>query len=201
MVRTADMKTKTLSGNTAVNFSAGVSYAGDGQQLGHADVHELISVVEDSGSANVTEHFDLDTGQKDTHYDAGRIKLKSTSNYTASVALTVTYKYFDHSAGDFFTVDSYSAIDYADIPKVGDLELRSCVDFRPRTGNAGAVFTGTGAVTAFCPTRFSQFETDIQFYLPRIDKVFLDAKGNFGVAGGVPARYPEAPEIPSDSMH
>ena len=55
-----------------------------------------------------------------THYDLGRIKLKTTSNYTAAVALTVTYKYFSHSAGDFFTVDSYTGqVDYADIPKVG----------------------------------------------------------------------------------
>ena len=202
MVRTLDHKTKTLSGNTAVNFSAGVSYTGTGQKLGHADVHQLVSVTEGSGGANVTEHFNLDTGQRDTHYDAGRITLKPTSNYTAAVALEVTYKYFDHSsAGDFFTVDSYAAIDYEDIPKHGDLELRSCVDFRSRTGDAGSVFTGTGAMPTVVPTRFSQFETDIQFYLPRIDKVFLDSKGNFGVAGGVPARYPDAPEIPSDSMH
>jgi hypothetical protein len=203
MVRTLDHKTKTLSANTSVAFLASNNpvYTGTGMKLDHADVHELVSVVETVGSANVTTHFELDNGQRDTHYDAGRIKLKTTSNYTAGVNLTVTYKYFDHSAGDFFTVDSYAAIDYEDIPKHGDLELRSCVDFRPRTGNAGAVFTGTGAVTAFCPTRYSQFETDIQFYLPRIDKIYLDSKGTFGVAGGVPARYPEAPEIPSDSMH
>ena len=203
MVRTLDMKTKTLSGDTSVAFLASNNpdYTGTGMKLDHADIHELVSVVETTGSVDVTTHFELDNGQRDTHYDAGRIKLKTTSNYTAGVNLTVKYKYFDHSAGDFFTVDSYAAIDYEDIPKHGDLELRSCVDFRPRTGNAGAVFTGTGAVTAFCPTRYSQFETDIQFYLPRIDKIYLDSKGTFGVAGGVPARYPEAPEIPSDSMH
>ena len=209
-IRTATHKTKTLSGNTAVNFSAGVTGGYDGaasshprgQYLGHADVHELVSVVETSGGANVTTHFELDTGQRDDYYDRGSVKLKSTSNYTAAAALTVTYKYFSHSAGDFFTVDSYTGqIDYTAIPKIGDIELRSAVDFRPRVADAGGAFTGTGAITAHAPTRFTQFETDIQFYLGRIDKVFLDSKGNFGIAGGVPSRYPEPPEIPSDSMH
>jgi len=59
MVRTLDHKTKTLSGNTSVNFNAGVSYAGTGQQLGHADIHTLVSVTETSGGADVTEHFNF----------------------------------------------------------------------------------------------------------------------------------------------
>ena len=202
VIRTLDQKTKTLSSNTAVAHNAGVTWTGTGQALGHADIFELVSVVETSGSANVTEHFDLDNGQKGTHYDIGRVSLKTTSNYTAAVALTVTYKYFSHSAGDFFTVDSYTGqVDYSLIPKYGRQELRSAVDFRPSVSNAGGNFTGTGAQTAFAPTRYSQFETDIQFYLPRMDKVYLNSKGVFGVAEGVPARDPATPEIPSDAMH
>jgi len=202
MIRTLGQKTKTLSGNTAVAFNAGTDFTGTGQALGHADVHELVSVVETSGSANVTTHFELDNGQRDDYYDVGRIKKKTTSNYTAAVALTVTYKYFSHSTGDFFSVDSYTGqIDYSAIPKLGDIELRSAIDFRPRVGNAGGNFTGTGAITAVAPVRFSQFSTNIQYYLPRIDKIYLDSKGVFGVAPGVPAVFPVEPEIPTDSMH
>ena len=201
-IRTANHKTKTLSGNTAVNFNSGTDFTGTGQALGHADVHTLVSVTETSGGANVTTHFELDNGQRDDYYDLGRIKLKTTSNYTAAVALTVTYKYFSHSAGDFFTVDSYTGqIDYEDIPKINGIELRSAVDFRPRVSNAGGNFTGTGASIAVAPSRFTQFETDIQFYLGRVDKVYLDSKGNFGNTAGVPARYPAPGDIPSDSMH
>ena len=201
-IRTANHKTKTLSGNTAVAFNAGTSFTGTGQSLTKADVHELVSVTETSGGADVTTHFDLDNGQRDDFYGVGRVKLKTTSNYTAAAALTVTYKFFTHGAGDFFTVDSYTGIiDYDKIPKVSGIELRSAVDFRPRQDDSGGNFTGTGAVVTVPPTRFSQFETDIQFYLPRIDKVYLDSAGIFGIAAGVPARYPEPPEIPSDSMH
>ena len=209
-IRTATHKSKTLSSNTTSAFAAGVTggYAGTvagyekGQALGHADVYELVSVIENVGSANVTEHFDLDKGQRDDYYDLGYIKLKSTSNYTAAVALNVTYKYLSHTAGDFFTVDSYPAtVGYENIPKVSGIELRSAVDFRPRVANAGTAFTGTGAIIAVAPSRYTQFETDIQFYLPRIDNVYLDSKGVFGIAPGVPSRYPEASSIPSDSMH
>ena len=202
-IRTGTHKSKTLSSNTAVAFNASTDFTGAGQALGHADVHELVSVVETSGSANVTEHFELDNGQRDDFYDLGRVKLKTTSNYAATKALTATYKYFIHGAtGDFFTVDSYTGvIDYEDIPKQSGIELRSAVDFRPRISNAGTNFNTTGGNLSVAPTRFTQFETDIQFYLPRIDKVYLNSKGVFGVAAGVPARYAEEPDVPNDSMH
>ena len=201
-VRTANHKTKSLSVNTSVAFNAGTDFTGIGQSLQKADIHELVSVVENVGGADVTTHFDLDNGQRDDFYGVGRVKLKTTSNYTAAKALDVTFKFFTHGVGDFFTVDSYTGvIDYDKIPKVNGIELRSAVDFRPRQDDSGGNFTGTGALVTVPPTRFSQFETDIQFYLPRIDKVYLDSAGIFGIAAGVPARYPEPPEIPSDSMH
>ncbi len=202
-IRTANHKTKTLSSNTSSAFSTSDDFTGTGMALGHADVYELVSVEETSGSVDVTEHFELDNGQRDDFYDVGRVKIKTTSNYDTSVTgLTVTYKYFTHSTGDFFTVDSYTGqIDYEDIPKINGIELRSAVDFRPRIDNSGGNFTGTGAIVAVAPTRYTQFETDIQFYLPRIDKVYLDSKGVFGVSPGVPARYPAQPDIPSDAMH
>ena len=204
-IRTANHKTKALSGNTDIAFNAGTDYSSilPANSLQKADVHELVSVVETSGGADVTTHFDLDNGQRDDFYGVGHITLKSTSNYTATAALTARFKFFTHStAGDFFTVDSYTGqIDYDKIPKISGIELRSAVDFRPRQDDSGGNFTGTGAVVSVAPSRFTQFETDIQFYLPRIDKVYLDSNGVFGIAEGVPSRYPEPPEIPSNSMH
>jgi hypothetical protein len=205
VIKTTDHKTKTLVVNQAVAFNALDDFTGTGMALGHADIYRIVSVEETVGSADVTEHFDLDNGQTDTHYGIGRVKLKTTSNYTAtssnSVALTVTYDYFSHSSGDFFTVDSYVGIDYADIPKHDGVELRSAVDFRPRVSNAGGNYTGTGAQTAFAPIRYSQFETDIQLYLARMDKVYINSAGVFGVSPGVPSRNAKAPGIPKDAMH
>ena len=39
--------------------------------------------------------------------------------------------------------------------------------------NAGGNYTGTGAQTAFAPTRFSQFETDLQFYFLKRNELLL----------------------------
>ena len=67
------------------------------------------------------EHFQIDNGQRHSHYGLGRIKLKATSNYTVDYnqdnSFLIEFDYFDHSgAGDFFNVDSYNNIPYDDIP-------------------------------------------------------------------------------------
>ena len=166
-----------------------------------------------AGSRIVTNDFTLDTGQRDNFYDIGRL-VRKPNTIAPTGRLIAICDYFTHGTSDFFNVDSYSSINYKEIPTYsatlvdpefaepsGEFDLRDTVDFRPRVADAGGAFTGTGAITAHAPTRFTQLETDIQFYLGRIDKVFLDSKGNFGIAGGVPSRYPEPPEIQSDSMH
>ena len=51
---------------------------------------------------------------KDNFYDIGRIVRKGNA-VAPTGRLTVVYNYFEHGAGDFFTVDSYS-IDYKEIP-------------------------------------------------------------------------------------
>ena len=65
---------------------------------------------------------------------------------------------------------------------------------------AGDNFTGTGAITKLCPEPATTFTTDIQYYLNRRDKVFLDKNGEFGVVEGVPSLNPELPDDPKDAM-
>ena len=64
----------------------------------------------------------------------------------------------------------------------------------------GDNFSGTGTVLANCPTPASTFTTDVQYYLNRLDKIFLDSKGNFNVIKGVSALNPELPDSPKESM-
>jgi hypothetical protein len=199
IIVTKDHKSKTLVVDQTTVL-APASFAGSPSpsvNLQHCDVLRINSIME--GTDNVTEHFDFNNGQTDTHYDVGSIQLKTTTNYTVNSDLTVKYDYFDHSVGDFFTIDSYS-IDYADIPSHNGIELRSAIDFRPRMKNAGVGFDGDGAVFASCPRPNTQFETDIQYYLNRIDKVYLDKDGEFGVLEGVSDLNPKEPGTPKDAM-
>ena len=101
-----------------------------------------------AGSKNITDRFTLDTGQRDNFYDISRIVRKG-GKPTPVGRLLVVCNYFAHGTGDFFSVDSYSGIDYTTIPTYtstrvdpevrapsGEFDLRDTVDFRPRVADA-----------------------------------------------------------------
>ena len=198
--RTLEHKTKTLVANHGVVLPSAATYTSP-VNLDHCDVLRIVSIQEAVGAQDVTEHFDFFNGQTDTYYGVGTVQLKTTTNYTVTGDLNVVYDYFDHGAGDFFTIDSYTGqAAYEDIPSHSGIELRSAVDFRPRMNNGGGNFTGTGSAVGHCPRTNTQFETDIQYYLNRIDKVYLDKDGDFGVLEGVADLDPRDPGTPKDAM-
>ena len=73
------------------------------------------STVADSDDTDVTDRFDLDTGQRDNFYDLGRLVRKKGAQAPTG-RLLVNFKFFTHGAGNFFSVDSYSGFDYGSIP-------------------------------------------------------------------------------------
>ena len=195
-------KTKeTITGQT-ITANGSASYG-----LGRADAIELTTITDVNGS-DIKDKFVLDTGQTDSFYDESKIILKG-GEVVPNGAMTVAFKYWSHGSGDYFTVDSYPSADYVDIPsfsgKQGAVELRDCVDFRPTKGSGspttGNEFgTGTGPDTSGCPLPGSIMINDITYYLPRIDKVYINRDGEFNVVEGVAAKNPAAPEDPEDAM-
>ena len=194
----ATEKTKTLQANHTEVKSAGATI-----QLGKADIYRLVSiVVNDSNGEDVTGRYRLDNGQRDNVYDRGRLLLNPGATLPSG-NLLVTYDYFDHGSGDYFSVDSYDGvIDYSDIPEFispttgKQYSLRDCLDFRPRVNDAGngySVFT-----EMVIPDE--DIQVDFEYYLPRIDKVFLDSEGNFKVKEGVASLNPSLPDDPADGM-
>ncbi len=100
-----------------------------------------------AGSKDITSRFTLDTGQRDNFYDISRI-VRKPAKPTPVGRLLIVSNYFSHGTGDFFRVDSYSAIDYKEIPTytatrvdpdvrepTGEYDLRDTVDFRPRVAD------------------------------------------------------------------
>lgn len=196
--RTLKHKQKSLISNHTVVLNSSLDFS-QFNHLDHCDVQSIVSVIENG--QDVSKHFDFDNGQRDTHYATSAIKLRVDTNFTVTGDLDVTYNYFDHGTGDFFTIDSYTGqVDYEGIPSHDGIELRSAVDFRPRMNNGGTNFTGTGASVTTCPRPNTQFTTDIQYYLNRIDKVYLDKAGEFGVLKGVSDLNPSEPGTPKDAM-
>ena len=101
-----------------------------------------------AGSKDITNRFTLDTGQRDNFYDIARI-VRKPAKPTPVGKLLIVANYFAHGTGDFFSVDSYSGVDYKEIPTYtatrvdpevrepsGEFDLRDTVDFRPRVKDA-----------------------------------------------------------------
>ena len=127
-----------------------------------------------------------------------RIKLK-TGAIKPTANLTIDFDYFEHGSGDYFDVDSYNAqVDYENIPSYtsdhngATYELRDSLDFRPRVEDASTInsggtdrqFDGTGASVVEVPEFNSVISSDLEFYLSRIDKIFMTREGEFKVVEG-----------------
>ena len=124
--------------------------------------------------------------------------------------------YFDHGSGNFFTVDSYTSIDYTEIPvytatrvdpevaePTGEYDLRDTVDFRgPRefdiAGSTATIqnetthnvtstsfefqarsFVGSGSSVINIPKDNSNFQYDFDFFVGRVDSLFVNNRGEF----------------------
>ena len=214
----ATEKQKTLVSDYNLNITSPNATPGNYDTLGKADIFTLkgvymstsTSVNATTSSQNVTDRYELDNGQRDNFYDVGRIKLK-TGQPAPTGRLLVVFDYFTHGAGDYFSVDSYTGqIAYDEIPtyqsRFEAFALRDTLDFRPRVRDDGTSYVNdvgnniTGASLVEIPRIGDNVRTDFDFYLARIDKLYLDAKGNFGVVKGVSSLTPNAPKDPDDAM-
>ena len=155
---------------------------------------------------DVTNNFSLDKSQKNEYYDYSKI-IRSASSAEPSKKLLVIFDYYSvpsNDSGDLYTVLSYDKERFlSDIPSIGtNLDRASdTLDFRPR-------------VSPFTVTNSSPFDIDSRnfgsdpkllltpnegcvlgynYYVPRIDKIYLDKLGNFVVEKGVPSPKPKPP--------
>lgn len=194
-------KTNTTLAKT-INVTNGDAASYD---LDKADIIEIVSIM-DSASPSVDhkDSFTLDNGQRDNFYDEGKI-IKNAGTATLPTGnMVVTFKYYDHGAGDYFCVDSYPTSDYAQIPTFsatsGNLQLRDCIDFRSRKSDVANNFTGTGASLCGAPKPGHALTADISYYLPRVDKLVMKRDGEFEIIKGVPSEYPQPPADREDGL-
>jgi len=220
----AGSKSKTLNSNQTLQVSTeAAATASGGVSIGKADVTAINSVYmaanfstdATTGDTDVTDRFDLDTGQRDNFYDIGRLKLK-TGALAPTGRLLINFNFFSHGTGDYFDVDSYAGVvDYEDIPSFTSTttgkvyELRDSLDFRPRVDDASTInsggqdrsFDGTGSSTVDVVKFETDITSDFEFYLQRVDKIFIDKEGNFKVLKGASSLTPEIPGVLDNAMH
>jgi hypothetical protein len=119
---TSDTVTNETSTNTSTNSRA------------------VSAVLEDS--KDITSNWLLDDGQRDGYYGLASIKRKAGRPVPTN-KLLVIFDYFTASSGNFFTVNSYSDLEFENIPTYipnvtdssglepdGEIELSDAIDFR-----------------------------------------------------------------------
>ena len=172
----------------------------------------------ENGSTDITVQFQLQPGQDSYYYDVSRL-VRGRSYSQPRHQLAIVFDYFKHeSSGDYFNAQSYVGIDYSQIPnwkpEGGIMFLRDTIDFRPGvkelasgSGTVGnpyfvtctcfdfesRVFDATSTVFDIMDTGTS-FRCDFDYYLPRIDKLFLTHDGDFTVVQGKSAEEPQEPD-------
>ena len=177
-----------------------------------------------AGSKVITDRYDLAVGQTDFLYGISRLVRKKGVS-TPIRKLKIVLDYYSHSAtGDYFGGQSYLDTAYEDIPVYNEKFLPDYLDFRPGVKN---LFSGTGTVAspAFVncstfdfksrvfptsstpaatlfdiPKINSDFRCDFDWYLSRIDKVFLLPNGEFQIVKGKSAEDPQDPSDLQDGM-
>ena len=169
-------------------------------------IHMSVNLTTDAevGDPDIKDRYYIDNGQRDNFYDVATIQLKPGAAAPTG-RLLVILDYFSHQPGDYFSVDSYTGqVAYGDIPSFqsskGIVQLRDVIDFRPTKATSGDNFTATGSSVVSMVRPTSIITTDIQYYLPRIDKIFVDKNGKFGIVKGISSANPVAPEDPKDAM-
>jgi hypothetical protein len=154
---------------------------------------------------DITNSYRLDKGQKDQYYDYSKI-VRNKNTPEPSKQLLVVFDYYSipsNDSGDVFTVLSYDKDRFThDIPFIGPRSVRSSdtLDFRPRvpifTSDSSSPFDFSSRTLE--PTRIlSPNESSLlgyDYYLARIDKLYLDKNKNFILEKGISSNTPKAPD-------
>jgi len=178
-----------------------------------SNIKTTITSITSGTYRDITTKFVLDKGQKEQYYDYSKIIRKSGES-APSKQLLIVFDYYSvptGDTGDVFTVNSYSEERFStDIPSIGSNNVRASdtLDFRPVV----SVFSGSSSSPFDFSSRSFGSEPKIvlspnksaligyQFYLGRIDKLYLDKLGNFVALQGTPSRNPKAPSKFDDVM-
>jgi len=158
-----------------------------------------------AGDKNIKSNYVLDEGQTREYLDFSKIIRKSEFSSPTRKLKIIYNNYTINSSddGDFVSVDSYDKDRYkSNISFIGSSSLTDIIDLRPRV----APYTGSYSPFEYRSRNFEStnssknvFSTNkninlsYEYYLPRIDKLYLNKDGIFFVSKGVPSLEPKEP--------
>ena len=182
-----------------------------------------------NGSRNITDNFFLDPNQQGHYYDISKM-IRFAGSTRPLRKLMIVFDRFTHEAtGDYFASQSYVGIDYKDIPALTlngrTRQLRDVLDFRPAvtpvlsgSGTVGSPYyvncasldfkdrgfssggVANNATVIDIPKPESDFRCDYDYYVGRIDKLFLTDQQEFKIIKGIPSEKEEIPANIDNAM-
>jgi hypothetical protein len=181
-----------------------------------SNVNGVIGSI-NQGSTNVTDRYRLDNGQKQTYFDYSRI-IRNLDSPEPERKIKVYFMrgFFDPSDdGDITTTNSYTSFDYTnEIPSISGYRVTDLIDLRPRVkdytvseGNRspfefdGRDFSGSNHSSKNIISSDESLILTYSYYLPRIDRIYLNKDKSFSVKYGNPSDNPVLPEEVSGAMN
>ncbi len=174
-----------------------------------------------NGPKDITENYILENGQTGQFYNISSV-VRKPGQTVPNRQLLVIFDHFEISgAGQYTVANSYVDIDYKEIQNFNNTKLRDVIDFRPyisrTTTNPGTLslpynvdkksldfrnrdFITGSSIVLDIPKVGTNFRCDYDYYLSRIDKVFLDPNGKFVLRKGKPSQFPVIPDNIDNSM-
>ena len=178
-----------------------------------SNIKTNIDAIELGAHKDITNLYTLQKGQKQEFYDYSSI-IRSQSASEPSGQLLVVFDQYtvpEDDDGDVFTVLSYDQERFKnDIPSIDFHRASDTLDFRPRvsvynpdsSSESPFIFKSrdfSSSIKQYLTpdeTSFAGFE----YYLPRIDSIFLNKFGDFVYEKGIPSLFPKAPVKKDDVM-
>ena len=165
------------------------------------------TIVNVSKYKDLTSSYRLDKGQRNQYYDYSRL-VRNKNVIAPSKKVFILFDYYsvpENDTGDVFTVLSYNKERYdTDIPKIGSSQVRASdtIDFRPRVPVYDPS-SGTTSPFSFSSRDFSaitnfvtpneSFVLNYNFYLPRVDNLYMGRNRQFIYEKGVSSINPKPP--------
>jgi len=208
----------TVNALYSLDSNGGTDPANQGQyrfiDLQVPDIYDVTHIEDATDSAvNWSSYFSVDNGQRDNYYGNGKLISAGMSDSQAGImagasAVRVRYQYFQHQAGtSFFSKNSYNAqVDYKDIPRHTfsngvTIDLADCLDFRPTVDTSGSFTVSSGATINELPKPNGIIDLNVDYFVPRLDKLTIDKNGNVKYNVGISSPNPVCPKTPDGEMH
>ena len=165
------------------------------------------------GDRDIRNNFEFDPGQRLDYVDFSALQRKEGTE-APTRRLTVVYNHYVIDAsdpGDFVTVNSYDSDLYSDsLPFIGGRYGSDIIDLRPRVTTtvpgrspwefeARQFVPGTSS-SSHVLAKDKSFNLSYNYYLGRIDKLFLSKEGIFTLSQGVPSDWPKLPNTIDNAL-